>query len=274
MSIRRRIYDILDPGHHQGFLSKLANCVIYSLIFLTLVVIVLESVPSICQRCSAGFRYLEVLTVAVFSIEYLLRLWCCVETPKYGSPIWGRLRYVVSPLSLIDLLAVVPFYLPFATANMLFLRSARFFRLFRIAKLGRYSTAFRVLGQVVYAKRAELLVSLSIVFILTVLSAIGMYYAEHEAQPAVFPDVPTSMLWAVATLTNVSHPDPITALGKCMASAICVLGLAMLALPTGVLGAGFVEEFQNRNRHATRCPHCGKEIAAHAGPAARETGGH
>ena len=124
-----------------------------------------------------------------------------------------------------------------------------------------YSTAFRVLGQVVYAKRAELLISGSIVFILTVISAIGMYYAEHEAQPQVFPDIPSSMFWAIATLTNVNHADPATPVGKCVATAIFVLGLAMLALPTGVLGAGFVEEFHGRQKQQkVNCPHCGKEI--------------
>ena len=269
MSFRKRVYDILDPGHHQGILSRTANYTIYSLIFLSVVLIVLDSVPSIRQRCSIVFGYFEVLTVLVFSVEYLLRLWSCVESPKYASPLKGRLKYLLSPLALVDLLAVLPFYLPFFTADMLFLRSVRLFRLFRLAKLGRYSTAFRVLGQVVYAKRAELLVSMSIVFFLTVLSAIGMYYAEHEAQPQVFPDVPSSMLWAIATLTNVNHPDPTTPLGKCMASAICILGLAMLALPTGVLGAGFVEEFQSRHRQTMRCPHCGKDIRSHGDSMAR-----
>jgi voltage-gated potassium channel len=263
MTYRKRIHDILDPNHHQGRLSKAANYLIYSLIFLSVLVIVLDSVPSIYRRCSGLFWYFELLVVIVFSVEYLLRLWCCVESPKYASPLTGRLKYLLSPLALVDLMAVLPFYLPFVTADMLFLRAIRFFRLFRVAKLGRYSTAFRVLAHVVYTKRAELIVSLSMVFFLTVLSAIGMFYAEHEAQPQVFPDALSSMFWAIATLTNVSHPYPITPLGKCLASAICILGLAMLALPTGVLGAGFVEEFQRRHRQPTRCPHCGKDIHAH-----------
>ena len=260
MSIRKQVYDMLDPSHHQGFLSKTANYLIYSLIFLTVVVIVLESVPSICQRCSTGFWYFEVLTVAVFSAEYLLRLWCCVESPEFASPIWGRVRYMLTPLAIIYLMAVLPFYLPFVTADMLFLRSARFFRMFRVVKLGRYSSAFRLLGQVVHAKRAELIASMTIVFILTILSAIAMFYAEHEAQPQIFSDIPSSMFWAIETLTNVGHTDPVTPLGKCMASLVFILGLAMLALPTGVLGAGFVEEFHSRQKQPMRCPHCDKEI--------------
>jgi len=260
MTLRKRVYDILDPDHHQGVLSQVANYLIYSLIFLSVAAIVLESVSSICQYCTPGFWALEVFTVSVFSVEYLLRLWSCVESPKYASPFWGRLKYMRSLLAIIDLLSILPFYLPFLTADMLFLRSVRFFRLFRVVKLGRYSTAFRVLGQVVYAKRSELVISGFVIFFLTVLSSIGMYYAEHEAQPQVFPNVPASMFWAIATLTNMGHPDPITVLGKCMAAVIFILGLAMLALPTGVLGAGFVEEFQSRNRISIRCPHCGKDI--------------
>ncbi len=268
MSFRKRIYDILDPNHHQGLISQAANYLIYSLIFLTVVAIVLESVPSINQCCATGFRLLEWLTVVVFSIEYVLRLWCCVESPKYPHAVGGRIRYLLSPMALIDLLAILPFYLPLIlTSNMLFLRSFRFFRLFRIAKLGRYSTAFQVLGQVVCAKRAELLVSGFAVFILTVLSAIVMFYAEHEAQPQIFPDIPASILWAIATLTNMGHSDPTTALGKCMAAMLDLLGLAMLALPTGVLGAGFVEEFQSRRKPPMQCPHCGQVINGHHGAA-------
>lgn len=263
MSIRKRVYDILDPDHHQGLLSKTANWVIYSLIFLNVLMIVLESVPTVCRHCATVFWCFEVVTVLVFSVEYLLRLWCCVELTKYASPLRGRLKYATSFLAMIDLLAVLPFYLPVFTSDMLFLRATRFFRLFRVAKLGRYSSAFRVLYHVVNAKRSELLVSMFILFILTVLSAIGMYYAEHEAQPQVFHDIPAAMFWAVATLTNMGHPDPITPWGKLVASLVFVLGLGMLALPTGVLGAGFVEEFQSRHRQPVRCPHCGKEIRVH-----------
>lgn len=260
MTIRKRVYDILDPGHADGVLSRTVNYVIYGLIFLSVIAIVLDSVASVYQQWATAFRYFEVLTVLVFSVEYLLRLWCCVESPKYAAPVRGRLRYLFSPLALIDLLSILPFYLPFVTADMRFLRSIRFIRLFRLAKLGRYSTAFRVLGEVVHAKRAELIVSGSIVILLTVIFAIGMFYTEHEAQPEVFPDIPSAMYWAVATLTNMGHPDPITTMGRCMAAAMFFLELGMLAIPTGVLGAGFVEEFRNRNRQPVSCPHCGKEI--------------
>ncbi|MBI3987675.1 MAG: hypothetical protein HY343_12180 [Lentisphaerae bacterium] len=102
MSIRKRVYDILDPGHYQDLLSKTANYVIYTLIFLSVVAIVLESVPSISRRCSAGFAYFEILAVTVFSVEYLLRLWSCVESPKYASPLRGRLKHLLSPLAIIE----------------------------------------------------------------------------------------------------------------------------------------------------------------------------
>jgi len=267
MRIRKRVYDILDPGHSADRLSRLVNYVVYGLIFLNVVFIVVESVPSVCRQCAAFFDAFEAFTVAVFSIEYLLRLWCCVERPKYASPVWGRLRYMFSLIAVIDLLAILPFYLPFVHGDWIFLRSARFFRLFRVLKLGRYSTAFKLLGGVLHAKRAELLVTVFIILMLTVLAATGMYYAENEAQPLVFPDIPSSMYWAVAALTNVNHADPVTPLGKVLASATFILGLGMFAIPTGILGAGFVEEFNARHRPPLRCPHCGKEIDAGSAPA-------
>jgi voltage-gated potassium channel len=272
MRIRKRTYDILDPGHSADPLSRAANYVIYSLIFLNVVFIILESVPWICNGWAPWFFGFEVLTVAVFSIEYVLRIWTCVESPRFSSPVTGRLRYVVSFMALVDLLAILPFYLPFFHSNWLFLRSVRFFRLFRMLKLGRYSTAFRLLGSVLNAKRAELLATVFIIVVLTILSGTAIYYVENEAQPQVFPDVPSSMFWAIATLTNVGHADPVTPLGKCLASVIFILGLGMFALPTGILGAGFVEEFQNRRKKPMRCPHCGKEIVPEAGTGAVEHG--
>lgn len=183
-----------------------------------------------------------------------------MEVPRYSRPILGRLRYVLSPMALIDLLAVVPFYLSRFRVDMVALRTVRFFRLFRIAKLGRYSTAFRILGGVFAAKRGELIIALFIILMLAVLSAIGIYHAENEAQPTVFSDIPTAMFWSVQALTNVGHVDPVTPAGKILASVISILGLAMFALPTGILGAGFVEEFQKRSGASRHCPHCGKEI--------------
>ena len=144
--------------------------------------------------------------------------------------------------------------------DWIFLRSIRFFRLFRLAKLGRYSAALRLLGQVLHAKRAELAMAVFIILILAVLAATGMYYVETEAQPQVFPDIPNSIFWSIAALTNVGHAEPVTAVGRILASVISILGIGMFALPTGILGAGFVEEFRSRRREATRCPHCGGEI--------------
>jgi voltage-gated potassium channel len=260
MGIRQRVHQILDPDHSDGFLGRFVNYLIYALIFLNVAAIVAESMSAVHATWAGAFHHFEVFSVAVFSVEYLLRVWSCVESPRYAAPLAGRLRYMLSPLGLLDLLAILPFYLPFVTADMLFLRAARFFRLFRVFKLGRYSTAFRVMARVVHAKRAELLMSLFIIALLTVISATCMYYAESEAQPTVFADIPSSMFWALAALTSVGHADPVTPLGKALASIVYVLGVGMLALPTGILGAGFVEEFQARHRPPLRCPHCGKEI--------------
>ncbi len=269
MRLRKRIYDILDPSHSGDPLSKAVNYFIYSLIFLNVVFIVLESVPAVARVCPGFFFAFEVFTVAVFSVEYLARLWCCVEGPRYRSPLRGRLRYMFSAMALVDLLAILPFYLPFIHGDWVLLRSVRLFRLFRVLKLGRYSKAFQLLGNVVQARRTELLVSIFIVLALTVLSGAGMYYAENECQPEVFSDIPSSVGWSVHVLANMSHPEALTPLGRCLTAGIYLLGLAMFALPTGVLTSGFVEEFSSR-RKGHRCPHCGGDIDASARPHAEK----
>lgn len=260
MISRKRVHEILDPEHHGDLASRLANYFIYAVIFLNVVAIVMESVPSIRKNYVNEFHCFELVSVAIFSCEYLLRLWSCVEIPRFSSPIVGRLRYMVSALAIVDLLAILPCYLPFIHADLIFLRTIRLFRLFRLAKLGRYSTAIQLLAHVVYSRRSELMVTLFVVLVMAVMTAVGIYYAEGEAQPGIFPDIPTAMLWAVAALTNNSHVDPITPVGKFLASLISLMGVGMVALPTGILGAGFVEQIQSRNKPRKKCPHCGKEI--------------
>ena len=197
----------------------------------------------------------------IFSVEYIARVWSCVERPKYNKAVTGRLRFVITPLAVIDLLAILPFYLPFTGIDLRFLRIMRMMRIFRVAKLGRYSQSLQLLHRVMMAKKEELLCTLFILLLLVIVAASMLYYAENSIQPENFSSIPASMWWAVATLTTVGYGDvyPVTGLGKLMASVIAVLGIGMFALPTGVVGAGFVEEMSRRQK-TIQCPHCGKEI--------------
>jgi voltage-gated potassium channel len=221
------------------------------------------------------FSIFECVSVIIFTIEYLARAWSCVEKPQYAKPVSGRLRFLIAPLAVIDLLAVLPFYLPFVGIDLRFLRILRMMRMFRIAKLGRYSQSLQILQRVAAGKKEQLVCTLFMLVLLVVVAASMLYYAEHGAQPKDFSSIPAAMWWAICTLTTVGYGDifPVTGLGKVMASIIAVLGIGVFALPAGILGAGFVEEMGRKDQAdnsntekagatgmPTRCPHCGKEI--------------
>ena len=160
---------------------------------------------------------------------------------------------------------MLPFYLPFLSVDLRVLRMFRLFRIMRImriAKLARYSESLQMLLRVVKSRREHLISAVFILLILLVVAASLMYYAEHDAQPKVFSSIPAAMWWAAATLTTVGYGDayPVTAIGKVMAAIIAMLGIGMFALPTGILGAAFLEDLDSRKKNQ-RCPHCGKEIA-------------
>jgi voltage-gated potassium channel len=215
------------------------------------------------------FRAFEIFSVAIFTVEYLLRLWSCTAAEKYSWPLMGRLRFTFTPLAIVDLLAILPFYLPQVDID---LRFVRIVRLFRIAKVGRYSRALSTFGRVAAAKRAELIAILSILVILLILASSLMYYAENDAQPDRFSSIPAAMWWGIATLTTIGYGDiyPITGVGKLLAGFVAVLGVGMFALPTGILGAAFVEEIQSAKRKRSICPHCGREIYSHVVTSSQE----
>jgi voltage-gated potassium channel len=268
MTIRERLHLIVQPARQGDRASAVFDVFILSLIALNVLAIILDSVRTLREAWHADFYAFEVFSVIVFTAEYLLRIWTSVEDPRYSRPVLGRLRAALSPLLLIDLLAILPFYLPFVALDLRFLRSLRLFRVFRVAKVARYSTALQTLGRVVWSRRAELMVAGFAMFLLMVLSSTLMYYVENDAQPEAFSSVPAAMWWAVTTMTTVGYGDicPITPLGKVLGSFIAILGIGVFAVPTGILGAGFTEEVQ-RHRHPVKvCPHCGKDISLPHGP--------
>lgn len=260
--LRARVWDLCEPGTAASALQHRLHLMILVLIVLNVAAVVLESVASIAARYGAFFRAFEYFSVAVFSLEYAARVWSCTADSRYAHPLWGRLRFMVTPMALVDLAAVLPSYLFFLQADLRVVRAFRLLRLARLGKIGRYSEAAVVLMRVLRAKREEMLVTLSLVGILGVVFASLAYYAEMDAQPDKFPDIPHAMWWAFVTITTVGYGDiaPITPLGKVIGVATAVLGILMIALPTGVLGAAFVEEL-NKSKHAARsCPHCGRQI--------------
>jgi len=257
-----RVHLLLEPSEGER-LGRWVDGAILLLIALNVVALVLETVEPIRQRAPGLFYWFEFLSVLVFSVEYVLRLWSITVDPRYAHPVRGRVRYALTPLLLIDLLAVLPFYLPFLGVDLRVFRAARLFRIFRVAKLGRYSVALQTFGRVIRSTREQLLTTLMLLLVLLLFSASLLYYAENEVQPEAFSSIPAAMWWGIATLTTVGYGDvyPITGIGRLMAAAVAILGIGMFALPTGILGSAFVEEIQNRDRSGTvTCPHCGKDI--------------
>ena len=222
---------------------------------------ILETVQPIYQLSPAFFRGLELASMTLFTIEYLLRMWSCTADAHYTHPVWGRLRYAVTPLLLIDLVALLPFFLPFlGFGDLRILRTVRL--LAWAARLGRYFDGIRTLGRVLSSKMYELLTVVLVLGVMLVLASAAMYYAEHRAQPDAFASIPEAMWWSIITLTTVGYGDvsPITPLGKVMAGIIAVMGIGMFALPAGILGSGFLAEIQRRREAPRPCPHCGELI--------------
>lgn len=264
--LKRKIFSIVETVSSEDLITpKLDAFDIFMviLICLNITAVVLETVKSINQLIGSFFRYFEVFSIGVFTIEYLLRLWTCTLDKKYSHPIRGRTKFIFSPLALIDLFAFLPFYIPMLIpVDLRFLRGFRLLRLFRVLKLGRYSESLRTFARVIEAKKGELITSISVIFILLVISSSLLYNIENNAQPNKFSSIPQAMWWGVVTLTTVGYGDiyPITPLGKIFSSIISLLGIGLFALPTGILSAGFIEEVYRRKEKQIICPHCGITI--------------
>lgn len=261
MSLKQRTYEILNLSREKGDLSWWVDMLLITLISLNALALILETVEPIYQQHAVFFYYFELVSVIIFSVEYVLRVWSANAAPAYRKPFTGNLRYALTPLALIDLLAVLPFYLPLLGFDFRIARTLRLFRLLRLFKISRYTKALHHISTVFRDKREELGISLTFTTLLLLLASTLMYYAEHEAQPEAFSSIPETMWWGIATLTTVGYGDvyPVTALGKLLGGVIAVIGIGLFALPTGILASGFSEELSKKEE--TACPHCGKDLA-------------
>jgi voltage-gated potassium channel len=258
-SLRRHVWEIVEVAKTGDRASRVFDILILSLIFLNVPAAILDTVPEINARAGGLFYSFEMFSVAVFTVEYLLRLWACQSDPRYAHPIFGRVGFAMRPMLLIDLAAILPFYLPFFGVDLLSLRALRLLRILRIVKLERYYSSLGLILRVLKSKREELILASAFMILLLIISASILYHCENPYQPEVFSSIPATMWWAIETLTTVGYGDmcPVTAIGKVFASIIAILGIGMFALPTGILGAGFVEELQSAKSPEEVCPHCG-----------------
>ena len=260
--MKKRIYQILTVSKKRGDMSWWFDIFLITLILCNTISIVFESVESIRNEYQVFFENFELISVLIFSLEYVLRVWTANEDKEFKTPITGNVRYALTPLAIIDLLAILPFYLPMIGFDLRFLRIMRLFRLFRIFKIARYLKALKLINEVAKEKREELLISIVFTLFMLLITSTLMYYIENDVQPDKFSSIPETMWWGIATLTTVGYGDvyPITALGKLMGGIIAILGIGLFALPTGILASGFTEQLAKNKMGSKKCPHCGQEL--------------
>lgn len=259
--MKKKVYNLINKN------EVFIKC-IYTLIVLNVFFLILESYKEIRAVYGGFFEVFEIISVLIFTVEYILRFWTSDLDEQYsGNSMVKRLKFGVSTFGLIDLIAILPFYLPFLfTFDLRVVRILRLFRLLRIFKLGRYSKSLKLIKNVLRDTKSELSITIFMTFILLVLSSTLMYYIENEVQPENFASIVHSFWWAVATLTTVGYGDvyPITGLGKFLSAVIALLGIGFVALPTGIISSAFIEKIQESRKQKEaqicNCPHCGKEI--------------
>jgi voltage-gated potassium channel len=252
--IRHRTYELLDDRPFEDPYDAFVSIASMLLIFANIIALSLESIPSFERRYGEGLEQFETFSIWVFTLEYLLRIWSCVEEKRFSSPVRGRLRYILRPMALVDLVSILPSFLPFFGIDLRFVRIFRTFRIFRVAKLTRYSQAFTTLGRVVNSKKEELVAVLFLEAVLLVAISFTVYLLEHDTQPEVFSTVPVALGWGVSTLLNIGTTtiQPITPAGTFVAGAVAILGLGLFALPAGILSSAFLENYRKSRAHKRR----------------------
>ena len=246
-TFRQKVHSALNADRYSGRLNEFVDLVMGKLIFLSVAAVMLETVESIHTPMQHQFRYFDYFTVVVFSLEYIARVWVCPEDEAYGEGWIERLRYMVTPIALIDLLSILPFYLTFFMA--MDLRFLRAIRLLRLLKFTRYSNAMTTLMEVVTEQIPALSAAFFTTLTVTIFAASLIYLVEHEAQPDKFTSIPEATYWAIITLLSVGYGDivPITSIGKFVTMIISLAGLGLVALPAGILASGFQTKMQERS---------------------------
>ncbi len=247
-TLRKFVYDNLHNEEYETLFSRCINYVLIVLIIGNVIAVLLESVNDIYKAYQVYFDAFENLSILIFSIEYILRLWSVVEKDPFDAEWRQRLRWMTSGAAIIDLLAILPAYLNFFVH--IDLRFLRTLRLLRLLKLTRYFVSLQILLRVIEREKGSFQAVLFILIIMIVMAAAGVYVVESRAQPEVFSSIPASMWWAVVTLTTVGYGDvtPITPLGRFLGAIITILGVGLAALPAGILANGLASELELRKQ--------------------------
>jgi voltage-gated potassium channel len=278
--IKQLVFEIFYDEESKHWYHKIDDYFISTLIVLNVLAVILYSFVEVRENFGTELHIFELFSVIIFSAEYLLRLWVADLRLRRGA-IRSRIKYIFSFFGMIDFLAILPFYLPlFVVLDLRALRILRLLRILRVLKFGNYSNSIKIIGEVIRRKKNDLFVTVSVTGMILLLTSTLMYEIEHSVQPEQFPNVVGTLWWSVATLTTIGYGDvyPITAWGKILAGITALLGIGIVAIPTGILSSGFMEAVENRSRKKKSgknektvsesnpeekeyfCPHCGKKF--------------
>ena len=263
--MKSNVFELIEPSKGNPA-SKAFDIFIITLIILNLITIIVETfeLPDAVRSVIVTF---EIVSVIIFTIEYLLRVWTADLLYPQLSRGRARLKYICSFMAIIDLLSILPIYVPLLIPlDLRVLRILRIGRLLRILKINRYTHALGTMARVFKEKAAQLISSMLVVSLLIIIASVLMYNIESAVQPDAFSNAFETMWWAVSTLTTVGYGDvyPITVAGKLLAIIIAFLGIGMVAVPTGIISAGFTEainkEKEEEKEEIAYCPHCGHKL--------------
>ena len=245
-TFRQKVHALVWPSDHGGRLHEYFDTFVVAWVVISVIAVILESVESVHFILDLEFIILDIVAVSIFTIEFMLRMYSVVEQPGMQGSILGRLRFARSPAAMIDLLAILPFFLEALLHHLVDLRFLRVFRLMRLLKLTRYTGATKTLGIVLKREWPVLMASAFIMLLLVVLTASLGYLFEHDAQPDKFENIPQSIYWAVVTLASVGYGDisPVTPAGRTMTIVLALLGIGIFAIPAALLSSAFTDQLR------------------------------
>jgi len=257
--ISKKLYDLLENVHSKYYIR--VNFLIYTLIFLNLIAVSLESVEEIRANYANLLAAIEHVTMFLFAIEYALRLIAAKHTTVFKQK--GIFGYITSTSHIIDFVALVPYYVSFFGFNSSFFRGLRLLRVFKLLHMNKLSKFDDLLKKIISQKKDEFIFLFSFIFIVLTILSFLVYHFEHEVQPEVYTSIPQTMWWAIVTLASVGYGDmyPITEVGKILSSTFMFMGIAFIAIPSAIFASSFIEEFEKKRDHDRRlkCAMCGSQ---------------
>lgn len=283
-SIERALYYIVDESDDHNKLSKFFNYFLMVLIILSVGEMALETDETIFNEYKYYFNVFDLFTVMVFSAEYIIRIVTAHLNPKNkGKTRWQSIKdYIFSFAGIVDLLSILPFYVNDIKFDSRVVKTLRLFRFLRVFKMARYNESMKDIVDVIRAKSSEIGVIMGLIMIIMIISSFIMFYAEHKDNSEQFPNVLSCLWWAIVTMTTIGYGDvyPITVWGKVVGSIMAILGIGLVAMPTGIISAGFLEKIDEKKKKAEKeeaekekpkeeiteenkkhyCPYCGKRL--------------